>query len=117
MKVVELMEGLFDRFKQKAEPQKPPRFPDRNDIDGWMTQQVEYYKQAHPDSVWRLFCPSMGDYLPQAVHAGVSREAFAQHINTYRDLKHQNPEAVKKALSQVVDYNIYRHGPSEDYPK
>lgn len=104
------------RQRTVAHVSEPARFPKHNDIADWMAQKVAYYKSAHPDCVWKLFCPSMADYLPLTVHAAVSHEAMRAHSHTYLVIKREFPKESAQALAQVVDYCIYRGGPAEDYP-
>jgi hypothetical protein len=117
--IKQLNEGIFDFLKRKEKPKllEPSRYPNRQHVDQWMTDLVEYYKSEFPKDVWRLFCPSVADYIPARVHAGLSREIMSKHLETYRELKLQNPDAVKEALKHVSGHSIYNGGPNEDYPK
>lgn len=114
-----IQEGLMSFFSKKKDENsdKPSDFPDRNNVDEWMQDTVEYYKKKYPDSVWKLFCPSTADYLLSRIHAGLSRDTMLKHLKGYRELKSKYPSDAKKALANVVDYYIYSGGPSEDYPK
>lgn len=119
MKVDELYEGLFDFIKRNhstPEVKEPPQFPPMNNVDGWMTDMVAFYKARYPDDVWHLFCPSSHDYIPLTLHA-VSTKLLQQHMDHYLTLKSQNPEAATTALKNVRDYNVFPKGPREDYPE
>jgi hypothetical protein len=115
----EVKEGILDRFKKKApEPEMadPGNYPrGRADIDQWMTDTVEYYKVKHPESLFKLFCPSYKDYLPVRVRVGTSEQIMAQHMGTYKQLRDANPEAKKLARQRYTEYEKYPSGPSDDY--
>lgn len=112
-----MIKFLMSLFYKAPKIPEPPRYPNRNEIEEWMIWKVKYFKAEHPDELWYLFCPSMADYLPLAIHTSFSRAVFQQHIICYNELKIQNPEAVVEALKHVVGYSIYNGGPNEDYPK
>jgi hypothetical protein len=112
-------EGMFDIFKKKQpEPEMtyPGEYPrSRADIAQWMTDTVEYYKVKHPESLFKLFCPSYKDYLPVRVRVGTSEQIMAQHMGTYKQLRDANPEAKKLARQRYTEYEKYPSGPSDDY--
>jgi hypothetical protein len=115
----DVTEGMFDIFKKKTpEPEMtyPGEYPrSRADIGQWMTDTVEYYKVKHPESLFKLFCPSYKDYLPVRVRVATSEQVMAQHMGTYKQLRDANPEAKKLARQRYTEYEKYPSGPSDDY--
>lgn len=112
-------EGIFDRFKKKepnvevADPGNYPRIG--SDIAQWMAATVEYHKATHPDSLWKLFCPSYPDYLPTRVRVGTSEKTIRAHLGDYIQLRDANPEAKKLARQKFEPNHIYPNGPRDDY--
>ena len=84
-------------MKKKTEtiplPQK--RFPSSGEANDWMSQKVAHYARHKPETLYKLFDPTSGDYLPGDVHVGSSWKD--DHQEHYRSLKKQHPAAAKKA--------------------
>lgn len=114
------MKNLFNKLKTKFIPDPipvPDRWPNFNNIDEWMEEQVDYYSKVYPNNMDRLFDPSSGDYMAKNVSVGTSHKSLMEHIEHYREIKSRYPEAVEKARKNFLYYSYYREGDPEDYPK
>jgi len=113
--MIALINFIKNFFVPKAVLPVPAKYPGRHNISQWMEQKATYFAYEKPDLLYLLFCPSTGDYLPLSVTAGVSREAFLEHLESYNKIKKQYPEAVAIAKGYITPWHIFNGGPSADY--
>jgi hypothetical protein len=105
--------------KKEPEPKKEPtqeaiteptklsieRFPSSDKANDWMSKKVAYWAKNKPNELHNLFDPSSGDYMPLDVHVGSSWKK--EHLDHYRNIKKQYPDAVKKAKDSTQKYSSY----------
>lgn len=94
----------------------PGNYPNSGNVPEWMEQTAKHWEASHPEEMFKLFCPSFGDYLPQKVAAGASSDAFRKNVEVYRALKAKYPAAVEEAKRRFCEHSLSAAGPSEDYP-
>lgn len=111
------MKNLLKKLLQKKlEIPEPSRYPNSQNIVEWMDEKIAYHAYKFPDNMDSLFNPSSGDYIPLLIAVGASTEEFKKHIQHYRDVKSQYPEAVIKGKEGFLEYSYFRSGDPLDYP-
>lgn len=106
------MFGLFKK-KEKIVPTSYPGFD--VDLKEWMEEMVSYWEKTKPEKMYKLFCPSFGDYLPGRIQVSLSYDIFMKHIEDYREIKKRYPEVVKKAEKEYCSWSKFICGDPLDY--
>jgi len=107
---------IANLFKKAITIPEPDKYPNFNNVEEWMNKKVEYFAATNPNEMYKLFCPSCGDYLPALIVVGTSEKTLKTFLEQYREIKKRYPEMVKLAKANFNEYAYYRVGDPTDFP-